>query len=59
MPQTIEVEVNSIEIDPTALGPGVYILKVTYSGEENLTEEIIQGELLSIEIPSHAPPPEE
>lgn len=59
MPQDLEFTVDEVtKHDNTPLGVQTYTLIVSYRGEVDLTDQIVQGENLSIEIPSHAPPPE-
>jgi len=55
---TLDISSVSVEIDPTNDVQTVTLV-MTYSGEESLEEQIIQGEQLVIEIPSHAPPPQD
>jgi len=54
---TLNIDSVNVETNPTTDVQTVTLV-MTYSGAENLEEQIIQGEQLTIEIPSHAPPPE-
>jgi len=60
MPKRIDLVVKDVSIVTL---PGTDVqevnLRLQYSGEETLEGEIVQDEELSIEIPSHAPPPED
>lgn len=58
MGNKITALVESVSV--TSPGPAVQVvtLQLRYEGEENLSEQIIQNEELTIEIPSKAPPPE-
>lgn len=53
----LDIESVSVETNP-ANDVQTVTLVMTYSGSENLESQIVQGEQLTIEIPSHAPPPE-
>lgn len=61
MPQEIELEITSVDIkvdEETQDDVQVVTLELRYNGSVDLSGQIVQGELLSIEIPSHAPPPQ-
>lgn len=59
MGQRIDLNIESVDVVTNPANDVQTItLVMTYNGAENLEEEILQGELLTIEIPSHAPPPE-
>jgi hypothetical protein len=57
--QKVELHVDNVQADQES-ATGVQTLQLTlrYEGDANLQDMIRQGEMLSIEIPSHAPPPE-
>lgn len=60
MPTKIDLEVQSVTIQSGEDQQGEYQSVTTvliYRGATNLTGQIEQGEELTIEIPSHAPPP--
>lgn len=57
MGNKITTLVEGVSVD----SPGsaqVITLQLRYEGEENISEQIIENEELTIEIPSKAPPPE-
>lgn len=54
--RTIDVDVISVYTEIVDHKTRVTLV-ADYEGEENLEEEIIPDEKLTIEIPSHAPPP--
>lgn len=59
MPQVLEFEVLEVSLDDTSsFGNQIYNIQVAYRGNVDLSGQILQGDNLSIEIPSHAPPPE-
>lgn len=59
MGQTINPVIQSVDIQPGEnLGEQIITLVLRHTGSEDLSGLIIQGEELSIELPSHAPPPE-
>ena len=55
---TLNIDSVSVETNP-ANDVQTVTLVMTYTGTENLEEQIIQGEQLTIELPSHAPPPQD
>lgn len=57
-PQMIEVDVVSISVNDIGHGIRRVTVVVDYVGNLDLDDEIIPTERLSIEVPSHAPPPE-
>lgn len=59
MATKITLDIDSVSVDTNpANDVQTVTLVMTYRGNEDLEEQIIQGEQLDIEIPSHAPPPE-
>jgi hypothetical protein len=60
MPTKIELVIEDVDIavDPNSpTDEQIVTLTLRYSGSQNLAGQIVQGELLDIEVPSHAPPP--
>ena len=58
MPNTVELDITSVDVDVNPTNDVQTItLVMTYLGQADLAAQIIQGERLVIEIPSHAPPP--
>jgi hypothetical protein len=55
---TLDIRSVDVDVNPTNDVQTVTLV-LTYSGQANMAEQIIQGEQLVIEIPSHAPPPKE
>lgn len=56
----IDLEISSVDVVTNPQNDVQTVtLVMTYSGQANLEEEILQGELLTVEIPSHAPPPQD
>lgn len=58
MPDTSksEMTVDSVNVDKQEGGDQVLTLVLRYSGTLDLSQKIIQGQTLSVELPSHAPP---
>lgn len=59
MANKITLDIDSVDVTNPGGVEQTVTLVMRYSGEENLAEEIIEGEQLAIEIPSHAPPPQQ
>jgi hypothetical protein len=55
--QNIDTIVQSVSVDVRQNGDQIVNLELRYTGTEDLDGAIVQDEELSIEIPSHAPPP--
>lgn len=59
MGNKITALVQTVSVDePGPVGEQIISLQLKYVGEENISQQIIQDEELTIEIPSKAPPPE-
>lgn len=54
----ITVDLDSVSVSSPGGVEQVLTITARYTGEENLSQVIQEGEQLVIEIPSHAPPPE-
>lgn len=54
------LDITSVDVDTNpANDMQTVTLVMTYNGAVNMSEQIIQGEQLTIEIPSSAPPPQD
>lgn len=59
MAQIIELLVDSVSVVQPEENLQIVTLTLSYRGQVDLQNQIVEDEELSIEIPSHAPPPQE
>lgn len=57
MPNIISPVIESVSVDLKENGDQIVTLELKYTGEEDLSDKFTVSDELSIEIPSHAPPP--
>lgn len=59
MPTEINPLIKSVSIEKPETGVQEVTLVLRYTGQIELEGQIVENEELSIELPSHAPPPEQ
>lgn len=59
MPTTISPVIEEVSVGLKENGDQIVTLQLKYTGEEDLSNKFTVSDELNIEIPSHAPPPQQ